>query len=328
MIILSEQEIQKNYYMSDAYKDLQKGIIAMQQGKIYNPPRTVIDFPDYEGSALYMPSADLSRETSATKVVTIFPHNPQHGKPTTQGVLLLSDATNGEHVCLMGASYLTRLRTGGLSAIGTNKLARKDSKVLGVIGTGGMAFEQVLGVLEVRPIEQILLFNRTKEKAEQFKIRLEKFGISKEIIVLSNVDELVNKADIINCATRSNDPVFNGSLLKEGTHINGVGSYLPHMREVDLMTIQKCSKIIVDDLHGAKEEAGELIHAAKVSDWDFSDIYGELKAVDMNDELVRTSDVEITFFKSVGAAYFDLIVANGTYQKAKALNIGRKIDIL
>lgn len=300
----------------------------MQEGKIKNPPRTVIEFPDYEGSALYMPSADFSLETTATKVVTIFPHNPKQGQPTTQGVLLLSDASNGEHVCLMGASYLTRLRTGALSAIGTNKLARKNSKVLGVIGTGGMAFEQVLGVLEVRPtIETILLFNRTKEKAEQFKNRLEEFGISKEIIVQSKVDELVGKSDIINCATRSNDPVFKGELLKDGTHINGVGSYLPYMREVDLTTIKKCSKIVVDDMHGAMEEAGELIYAAEVTDWDFSQLYGELKSVSMDDELIRSTDEEITFFKSVGAAYFDLIVANGTYQKAKALDIGEKVKI-
>src|SRR5699024_8748884 len=184
LIILSEEEIQKNYGMHDAYQDMKNGIIAMQQGAIKNPFRTVIDIPDYEGSALYMPSADFSEQTTATKVVTIFPQNPQVDKPTTQGVLLLSDATNGEHICLMNASYLTRLRTGALSAVGTNKLARKDSKVLGAIGTGGMAFEQVLGVLEVRPIEEIILFNRTKKRAELFKEKLEEFGVTQNIQIV------------------------------------------------------------------------------------------------------------------------------------------------
>lgn len=327
MIILSEQEIKQHYRMSDAYMDLKNGIVAMQKEQIESPLRTVIDIPEFEGSALYMPSADFSAQTTAAKVVTIFPQNPQIGKPTTQGVLLLSDATNGEHICLMDASYLTRLRTGGLSAIGTNKLAKKDVKVLGAIGTGEMAFEQVLGVLEVRPIEEIILFNRTKEKAEQFKQRLEEFGLKQQVHVVTNVDELVTSVDIINCATRSNDPVFSGKLLKPGTHINGVGSYLPHMREVDLATIQKVDKLIVDDLHGAKEEAGELIHAAKETDWDFSQIIGELKTIDINDDLIRTSDEEITFFKSVGAAYFDLIVANGTYKQMKKINIGQQVQL-
>lgn len=327
MIILSEEIIQKHYGMDEAYQDLQKGIIAMQKGAIENPFRTVIDVPEYEGSALYMPSADFSEQKTATKVVTIFPQNPQAGKPTTQGVLLLSDATNGDHVCLMNASYLTRLRTGGLSAIGTNKLARKNAKVLGVIGTGAMAFEQVLGVLEVRSIEEIVLYNRTKERAQQFEEQLKQFGVKQSIRIVSNVDDLVVQADIINCATRSNDPVFDGKLLRPGTHINGVGSYLPSMREVDLTTIQKADKIIADDLHGVKEEAGEFIYAARETDWTFENIYGELKEIEMSDTLIRESDAEITFFKSVGAAYFDLIVANGTYKKASTLNIGQQVQL-
>lgn len=327
MIILSEEQIKANYGIKEAYADIKKGIIAMQEGKITNPFRTVLDFPDYEGSALYMPSADFTEQRTATKVVTIFPQNPKVNKPTTQGVLLLSDATNGEHVCLMNASYLTRLRTGALSAVGTAKLSRKDAKVLGAIGTGGMAFEQVLGVLEVRDIESILLFNRTIEKAQTFKQKLIDFGITQPIKVLDNVDDLVRNADVINCATRSETPVFDGDLLHPGTHVNGVGSFLPHMREVDQTTIEKTSFIVVDDLHGVKEEAGEFIHADKTTNWSFDDIFGELQELDMNDELLRTTNQEITFFKSVGAAYFDLIVANGTYNKAIKQGVGQPVEL-
>src|SRR5699024_8603147 len=155
-----------------------------------------------------------------------------------------------------------------------------------------------------------------------FKEKLERFGVTQAIRVVTNVDSVVERADIINCATRSNDPVFNGELLRSGTHINGVGSYLPHMREVDLTTIEMLDKIIVDDMQGIIEEAGEFIYAAKETDWSFEHIYGELQAIEMNDDLVRETDKEITFFKSVGAAYFDLIVANGTYKKANLLGIG------
>lgn len=327
MLILAEEEIKDLYGMADAFKDLQKGIIAMQEGKIESPFRTVIDVPDHEGSALYMPSADFEEAKTATKVVTIFPHNPKADKPTTQGVLLLSDATNGDHVCLMNASYLTRLRTGGLSAIGTNKLARSDSKTLGVIGTGAMAFEQVLGVLEVRSIEEIILFNRTEKRAHVFKEQLIAFGVKQKISIVKDVNELVKAADIINCATRSNEPVFDGSLLKPGTHINGVGSFLPHMREVDLTTVNKADIIVVDDFHGVKEEAGEFIHAANTEEWSFSEIKGELKDIEINDALLRTADEEITFFKSVGAAYFDLIVANGSYKKARINNVGTTVSL-
>ncbi|WP_054950874.1 ornithine cyclodeaminase family protein [Numidum massiliense] len=324
MLILAEQDIQKNYLMRDAIADLKRGLAAKNEGLIDNPHRTVIEFPKHQASALYMPSADLAEEITAVKVVSIFPENPQRGKPTTQGVMLLTDAQTGEHLCMMNASYLTRLRTGALSGIATEKLARVDAKTLGVIGTGAMAFEQVLGVLEVRDIEKIALFNRTREKAEQFKEKLLAYGVRQEIVVAQAVAELVREADIICCATRSNTPVFDGNDLQPGTHINGVGSYLPSMREVDLRTIERADKIVVDDLTGVKEEAGELMHANEESDWSFSYIYAELSQVSGREGLIRETNEEVTFFKSVGAAYFDLAVAKGIYFKARVLGFGKE----
>ncbi|MFA1820309.1 ornithine cyclodeaminase family protein [Virgibacillus oceani] len=328
MLILSEKEIQENYFMKDAIADVKQGIHSKKDGQLTNPHRTVIDVSKHQASALYMPSADLAQEIASVKIVSIFPENPAKGKPTTQGVLMLTDAATGEHICMMNASFLTRLRTGALSAIGTEKLARKNSSRLGVIGTGGMAFEQVLGMLEVRDLENIMLFNRTKEKAVRFKGKLMEYGANQIIEVVESAEEVVKASDIICCSTRSNDPVFNGVELKEGTHINGVGSYLPNMREVDLITIQTASKIVVDDLTSVKEEAGELIYADKESDWSFSDVYGELSDLNMVDDTpVRQTHDEITFFKSVGAAYFDLFVAKGIYQKAVEKGFGNRVEM-
>lgn len=327
MLILSEKDIQENYFMNDAIADLKEGLISKEKGLIKNPHRTVIDIPKYQASALYMPSADLSQEIASIKLVSIFPENPSQGKPTTQGVLVLSDASNGEHICMMNASFLTRLRTGGLSGIGTEKMAQLHAKSLGVIGTGAMAFEQVLGVLEVRNIDEIILFNRTKEKAFTFKNKLIDHGVAATIDVVESAETVVKSADIICCSTRSEEPVFNGRDLKNGTHINGVGSYLAHMREVDLTTIQRASKIVVDDLASAKGEAGELIYADKESKWGFQDIYGELSALSGQDKLIRDTEEEITFFKSVGAAYYDLVVAKGIYKKAMESGFGSQINI-
>ncbi|TRM11011.1 ornithine cyclodeaminase family protein [Lentibacillus cibarius] len=326
MLILSEKEIMENYSMKDGIADLKKGLGAKRDGYVRSPERTVMNYPAVNGSGLYMPSADLEQEIASVKVVSIFPENPKEGKPTTQGVLVLSDAHTGEHVCVMNASYLTRLRTGALSAVATESFSRTDARVLGVIGTGAMAFEQVLGVLEARDIHTIILFNRTVNKAQQFRDKLIEFGVTCTIDVVDHVDSVLESSDIINCATRSNKPVFDGTLLKQGTHINGVGSFLPTMREVDLQTIQKANKIIVDDLHGVKEEAGELIHAAEESNWSFSDVYAELYEVD-GDTLKRENEKEITFFKSVGSAYFDHAVATGVYRKAKELNLGQHASI-
>lgn len=329
MLIINEKEIQSLYGIQEALSDVEKILHAKASNKIDNPNRTVIEFPERSASSLYMPSADLVDEVVTMKAVTIFPENPTIGKPTTQGVMLVTDATNGEHLALMNASYLTRLRTGALSGLATAKLSREDSTVLTVIGTGGMAFEQVLAVLAVRKIEQILLVNPTKEKAILFEEKLRDFGIDEkiQIDIIRDVSEAVRQAHIICCSTRSEIPVFDGNDVQPGTHVNGVGSYLPHMREVDFTFIQRANKIIVDDLIGIKEEAGELIHAAEQPDWNFEKLHGELKDLVTDAIDGRKNNEEITFFKSVGAAYFDLAVAKGVYHKATELGIGIQAEM-
>ncbi|WP_261133981.1 ornithine cyclodeaminase family protein [Bacillus sp. Marseille-Q3570] len=327
MLIISEKEIQQSYGMKDAIRDVKATLHVYGANKIDSPHRTVLRFPMQEGSALYMPSADRYEEVSAVKVVTIFPKNPSKGKATTQGVLLLSNAENGEHLAMMNASYLTRLRTAALSGIATDYLARKDAKVLTIIGTGGMGFEQALGVLAVRNISRILLVNRTPSKAEKFGEKLQASGIDIPFEVYEDVAAAVRQSDIICCATRSNEPVFNGNDLKPGTHINGIGSYLPHMREVDLATVTRASKIVADDIGGAKEEAGELIHAANDGSWSFDALHGELFELETQLKPGRENEDEITFFKSVGAAYFDLSVAKGVYNLSKERNIGTEIEV-
>lgn len=327
MLVVNEKEIMQSYGMKEAIQDVREVLVAKTANKIANPHRTVIDFPTHEASALYMPSADLVGEVSAVKVVTIFPHNPANGKATTQGVVLLSDGANGDHLAMLNASYLTRLRTGALSGIATDYLAKKDANVLTVIGTGAMAFEQVLGVLAVRSIERILLVNRNPEKANAFGEKLRAFGVTIPYEVMEDVAAAVRQADIINCATRSNDPVFNGEDLKPGTHVNGVGSYLPHMHEVDITTITRASKIVVDDFAGVKDEAGELMYAEELGKWSFDDVHGELGKLVIGAIKGRENEEEITFFKCVGAAYFDLAVAKGVYAKAKQQQIGTEIDV-
>src|SRR5690625_5947904 len=111
MLILSEKEIQKNYLMKDAIKDLKQGLISKNAGKIYNPHRTVIDVPAYQASALYMPGADFSKEMAAVKVVSIFPENPEQGMQKTQGVLMLHKAWTDQSICIMNTLIVSYIWT-------------------------------------------------------------------------------------------------------------------------------------------------------------------------------------------------------------------------
>ena len=137
----------------------------------------------------------------------------------------------------------------------------------------------------------------------------------------------MRQAHIISCSTRSDTPVFNGDDVQPGTHVNGVGSYLPSMQEVDFAFIQRADKIVVDDHHGATAEAGELIHANAQPDWSYAQLHGELAGLVTQQLAGRERADEITFFKSVGAAYFDLAVAQGVYRQALKLNAGTEVDV-
>jgi ornithine cyclodeaminase/alanine dehydrogenase-like protein (mu-crystallin family) len=329
MLILSEKQIQSLYSMKEAIQDLEKALHYYIEGKILNPHRTVLDFPEKSASALYMPSAMVPIGKAAVKVVTIFPNNPTQGKKTTQGVVLLSNTDNGEHIACLNASYLTRLRTGAISGIATKYLAKRNASSVAVIGTGAMAKEQLEAVLEVRNIKEIFLFNRTKSKAKDFSHQILQSNpdYKGNISILDEADEAVSKSEIIICATRSESPVFSGKALKPGTHINGVGSYLPHMQEVDEVTILRCSKIVADIIEGVKDEAGDLIIPANSGTWSFDRLHGEIGELASGKIPGRENDEEITFLKSVGTAYFDLTVAAAVYNKAIRAGVGTNVDI-
>lgn len=307
MITLTDEQIQEKYSISHAIRDVKDILRDYREDAIVQAVRTVLPVDD-ESSMLYMPCISTASKTSIIKTVSIFPVNKD--LPTTQGNILVTDLDDGRHKATMEASYLTRLRTGAMTAIATDKLARRDATVLGVIGTGNMAFEQVLGVTEVRPVERIILFNRTESKAHDFRRRMEAFGVKADIEVVEDVSEVVRAADIINCATQSSVPVFDGEDLGAGTHVNGVGSFKPSMREMDNKTIARADQIYVDDLEAIQEEAGELMHAVESGIIAWEDVRGSL--VDFFDgDHLRRDDTEITLYKCVGAGYFDLAVAGG-----------------
>lgn len=307
MITLTDKEIEEKYKISHAIKDVNAILKDYNEDNIVESIRTVLP-AGKDSSMLYMPCISLTQQVSIIKTVSIFPNNKN--LPTTQGNILVTDLTDGAHKATMDASYLTRLRTGAMTAIATDKLAREDARTLGVIGTGNMAFEQVLGVVEVRDIQRIYLYNRTPEKAEQFKERLETFGIWADIEVMTDVDALVEQSDIINCATQSKTPVYNGELLKEGTHVNGVGSFTHEMKEMDRTAIKRADHIYVDDMDGVKDEAGELIDAVEAGIISWDDIKGTLAEI-YDQGYLRQNDTDITIYKCVGAGYFDLAVAGG-----------------
>lgn len=122
--------------------------------------------------------------------------------------------------------------------------------------------EQVLGIVNVLPIQEIYLINRSIDKTYTFGEKLKEAGITAKIHTGVERNEAVAHSDVICCATRSTEEVFDADYVKAGTHIIAVGSYLPEMREIPMGAIEKAALIYADDYEGMKTEAGEFIDEA------------------------------------------------------------------
>jgi ornithine cyclodeaminase/alanine dehydrogenase len=327
MWVISRKDLENILTMEEVIEAVEAAFTDYAQGRWVIPSRTHFTLP--EGIMLYMPSF-LSPGTEGkgilgAKLVSVFPGNPEKGLPLIYGLYLLYDPSTGRPLALIDGVYLTGIRTGAASAVATKYLSRKDSRALGIIGTGVQAGFHLMAILAVRELEVCYLFDWMEDSARRFTADYsDKLGVNLE--VLSSADEVVGKSDVVVTVTTSPTPVFSGSSLREGTHLNVIGAFTPETREVDSETVKKAS-LFVDSYEGALSEAGDLLIPMKEGVISRQDIRAELSEVVTGIMPGRTTEDEITLFKSVGFAIEDAAVARLAYDRALEKGIGTQIEV-
>jgi alanine dehydrogenase len=266
-----------------------------------------------DATVLVMPSSALG--ITGVKIASHYKSNPARNLPMTQGLMVIMNSETGEPMAILDAVYLTALRTGAASGLATALLARKDAKILGIFGSNEQAEMQIAGIIEAKAIEKIFVFARDKEKTISFSKKMSaKANI--EITPAKNAEDLYG-CDIICTATNSCEPVFEYQHIKPGTHINGIGSYKPHCREIPGETIAK-SKLVVDQRKAALSEPGDILIPLHEGLINSKHIYAELGEIVSGKKKGRTSEDETTVFKSVGIALQDLALAKYILDKSIA----------
>lgn len=320
--ILSRQDVEKVLDMKDTIDILEKAFRDLATGNAVMPQRTPIASPDYGGVALFMPAYLKGMGALGAKVVTVFKDNPsKYSLPTVLGTIILLDDKTGAPVAIMDGGYLTAMRTGGAAGLATKYLARKDAHVHTLFGTGGMARTHAWAVDKARDIKKLILYSiDPKEKQEAFRDLLKSI-IKCEIVIANDPAKAVHDADIVTLITSAKDPIVDGDWFKPGTHINGIGSHAPAMRELDTKTIQR-SKIVCDSVDACKVEAGDFMIPVQSGEWSWDKVHGSLGDVITGKIPGRVNDDEITLFKSVGLAIQDISSAFHVYNKAIELNAG------
>ncbi|MCD8900660.1 ornithine cyclodeaminase family protein [Staphylococcus gallinarum] len=313
MLYINAEEQEKLLNMEEVVDAVAQSLRAYSEGKTDTPLRYVLPFNE-DNRYLVMPALSDELKIVGLKTVTVAPNNSKQGKNTIVGSVILSDYENGETLAVLEGSYLTKIRTGAISGVATQYLARNDASTLCVIGTGDQAQGLIEAVLAVRDIKRIQCFNRTYDKAVKFAEMVQQQHKELEVEVYERVEHAIAGADVIVTATNAQTPVFD-QMLEPGVHVNAVGSFKPDMQELPSQLIANADKVVVEAESAALEETGDLLTPISEGEFTANDLHGELGHIVAKRLEGRVSDDEITVFKSVGVAIVDIVVANYFYRK-------------
>jgi len=328
MLVLTAADVQELVPMRTAI-DLMKQVFAeLSAGRTESPLRIPLEVSEHEGVTLFMPAHVPSAEGLGVKIVSVFPRNPQQGKPTIHAVVLLTSTETGEPLALLDGTFITALRTGAVSGAATDLLARPDSHVLTVIGAGVQGLTQAWAVATVRPIERVNVFDVNADAAASFADRLRAYdpALADKVVPVDDVHRAVAESDVICTATTARQPVFADADVRLGTHINAIGAFTPEMQEIPPETVAR-SYLVVDAVDAAMAEAGDLLKAIDAGLISRDAVRVELGHVVDGSAERRTSPEQVTFFKSVGNAVQDVIVARYAVTAAERSGRGQTITL-
>jgi ornithine cyclodeaminase/alanine dehydrogenase-like protein (mu-crystallin family) len=247
------------------------------------------------------------------KTVTGFWDNPKRNPPlpSVQGLYVLFDHKDGRTLAVIDGAAITGWKTAADSALGSRYLSRVDAESLLMVGAGAMAKPLIHAHSSVRPgIERVVLWNRTATRSQALADELIDEGIRVENT--TNLADAVGRADIISCATRSEQPLIEGEWLTPGSHLDLVGAFTPAMREADDTALRR-GRVFVDARETTLEHVGELAIPIAAGTITAADVVADLYDLASGFTWQRAAD-DITIYKNGGGAHLDLMTAVTIYR--------------
>ena len=318
MRLLRRGDIEQALPMPQAIRLMGLAFAAISNRSVQTAERQVLE--SAAGHALIMGASGPGRGVIA-KLMTIIPANSNRGLPVSSGLALLVDEADGTPRALLDATALTAWRTAAAAGFSTDLLARRDARYGLMIGTGTLARAQLLAMDAVRSLDEIRLYARDRKRVLQL-IAAAQSEIKARLVAVDDIAVAVRESGIITTATTSTTPVIDGGLVARGSHVNGIGSFRPGMCELDCELVAK-STVFVESRATAGAEAGELMAACQKGVSSEAQ-WTEIGEVVSNKVTGRHDDLEITLYKSVGHAVFDLFAAAAIYAAAETLGLGQQ----
>ncbi len=321
MLILDVYDI-KNIVQKIGFKDFFIKLIEILESDFKNwdnfdkMPRIATHFS--YGVLELMPTSD--EEFYAYKYVTGHPRNPKFNKTTVMATGQLSTIQTGEPVLISEMTLLTALRTAATSAMAAKYLARKNSQILCLIGTGAQSEFQTLAFNTLFDIKEIRYFDVDPKAMDKYENNMKKYSFN--LTRCKNAKEAVDGADIVTTITadKKNQTILTKEMIQKGMFINGVGGDCPGKTEMSKEVVEM-SSVFVEYLPQTKIE-GEIQQVS--DDFPTTELYEVVKGLKKG----RRNDDEVTLFDSVGFAIEDFSVLKLVYKLAQEYDIGRELDLI
>ncbi len=316
-LIVREKHVRSLLRMRDTVAVLEEAFNALAQGTVKNQPRERLVFGGGVLNILAASAPPLG--VLGYKTYTAF-------REGVRFVVMLFSAQDGHLLALVEADWLGSMRTGAASALATKYLARPESEIVGLIGAGQQAVTQLMGMCAVFPITKAYVYSRRVPEREIFCSEMAR-RLQLDVLPVNSARQAVEPADIVITATTATEPVVRGEWLRQGCHINAIGSNWAKKREIDLATLQRCELIVTDSFAQAQKEAGDFIIPASENLFDWGRVH-ELAEFMLDTGPLRKQPEDITLYKGLGIALEDIVTAAHVYQLACQQRLGEEIDLL
>lgn len=322
MIYLTEKDILQAVSFNDLLDAIEASMYMYEKKEFYMPQRLHIDHE--ENTLLLMPC--FTKDCFGTKLVSLFPQNPEKNIPVLNGIMVLNDAQTGLPLALLNGPALTALRTAAVASVSIRHLTPENTQSLGIIGAGVQGFYQAWIACSARNLKDIYVFDSYPEKTSALIEKLSKVIPDVKLHQTNHVEDLLEKSQTVITATTSFEPVLpNKEELLAGKHFVGIGSYKPTVREFP-QALFNLLKTVFIDTNTALEESGDLIVPLQ-NNWIKQEQVMTLGRFLIENEPTEEVKKETTLFKSVGMALFDVCASKLIYDNAIQKGLGQKITL-
>jgi alanine dehydrogenase len=312
-LLLTEADVRALLTMPDLIACMETALAAFSAGNVVQPVRTVLDLADRHAFFGVMPAYMPSLPAMGAKLVTVYHSNLERGLPSHLGTILLFDPETGALDAILDGRYITEARTAAVSAVSAKKLAREDSRILAILGSGVQARSHFEALKHVRNFTEVRAWS---PNAANLKAFTDETGAIRS----SSAEAAVRGADVIGLTTSSPTPVLDDAWVKPGAHVISVGASRPTQRELDPALVAR-ARLFVDSRASALKESGDVVMGIAEGRFTAEHVIGELG----EPATARASAQEITIFKSLGLAVEDVAAAHLALERARQQSKGAAV---